>query len=69
MSTGSWIGIAISIVLALLNAIAFCFVRFNDLRHLEIDMKKVQAKLDILIVNVARIEGAHSMQKKVRRIR
>lgn len=60
----NYLGIIIPTGLTLFNAVMFCFIRFNDLRHLEINVKELKDtidkygdKIDKLSTRVARLEG------------
>ena len=68
----NWIAISVifSIAVTMFNAMIFVLVKFNDLKHLDENMKIVITKVDDLVERVSKMEGICSVcAKKLPRAR
>jgi thymidine kinase len=66
----SWqaIGVVFSILITLFNGLIFVLVKFNDLKHLDENMKLVLTKVGELSERIAKMEGICSVCAKKARI-
>jgi len=67
------IGIAVTLLIVLVNTFVVIIMKINDLKHTEIGLKEVKCSIEKLDANidslgerVARIEGYHSAKKDIK---
>lgn len=66
--TWQTIGVIFSIGITLFNGLIFVLVKFNDLKHLDENMKLVLGKVSELSERLSRMEGICSVCAKKARI-
>jgi len=67
----NWSAIAVifSISVTLFNGVIFILIKFNDLKHLDENMKQVLGKVSELSERISKMEGICSVCAKKSRIR